>query len=102
MARTARRKREARDATTFSIARLIELHAERPEGETFYIRDGVFANDEPAESPAGRWVASMHELEVVMRVPDAPSDFDTLHDLTLRPEQQQQAGSGTPHRANFY
>jgi hypothetical protein len=44
----------------------------------------------------------MHELEVVMRVPDAPSDFDTLHDLTLRPEQQQQAGSSAPHRANFY
>lgn len=97
-----RKTREKLVTYNFSIARLIELHAERPEGETLYIRDGVFANDEPAESPAGRWVTSMHELEVVMRVPDAPSDFDTLHDLTLRPEQQQQAGSGAPHRANFY
>lgn len=35
----------------FSIARLSELHAERPAGETFYIRDGVFTNDEPVDSP---------------------------------------------------
>ena len=96
-----RKTREKLVTYNFSIARLIELHAERPEGETLYIRDGVFANDEPAESPAGRWVTSMHELEVVMRVPDAPSDFDTLHDLALRPEHQQ-AGGGAPQRANFY
>ena len=81
-----RKTREKLVTYNFSIARLIELHAERTEGETLYIRDGVFANDEPAESPAGRWVTSLHELEVVMRVPDAPSDFDTLHELTLRPE----------------
>jgi len=88
----------------FPIARLIELHAQRPEGETFYIRDGTFANDEPADSPAGRWVASMHELEAVMRVPDAPSDFDTLHEVPIRVEPQQQAGGGAgpqPQRA-FY
>nr|WP_233101595.1 hypothetical protein [Variovorax sp. IB41] len=99
-----RKTREKLVTYNFSISRLVELHAERPEGETFYIRDGTFANDEPADSPAGRWVASMHELEVVMRVPDAPSDFDTLHDLSLRPEQQQ-ARSGTgggTHRASMY
>ncbi|MES2252014.1 MAG: hypothetical protein V4645_32430 [Pseudomonadota bacterium] len=98
-----RRTREKLVTYNFSIARLIELHSERPEGETLYIRDGVFANDEPAESPAGRWVASMHELEVVMRVPDAPSDFDTLHDLTMRADgQPTQAGALSPHRASIY
>lgn len=98
-----RRTREKLVTYNFSIARLIELHGERPEGETLYIRDGVFANDEPAESPAGRWVASMHELEVVMRVPDAPSDFDTLHDLSLRADgQPTQAGALNPHRASIY
>jgi len=76
----------------FSIARLVELHAERAEGETLYIRDGTFANDEPADSPAGLWVASLTEEEPVMRVPDTPSDFDTLHELTLRPQQ----GAGAP------
>ncbi|MFS2052172.1 hypothetical protein ACEN9J_07475 [Variovorax sp. Varisp41] len=87
----------------FSIARLVELHGERPEGETFYIRDGTFANDEPAESPAGRWVASMHELEAVMRVPDAPSDFDTLHEVPLRVDPQQQASGTVPqHRTTFF
>lgn len=86
-----RHTREKLVTYNFSISRLIELHAERQEGETFYIRDGVFANDEPAESASGRWVASLHELEAVMRVPDAPSDFDTLHDLDPRasaPAQQ--------------
>jgi hypothetical protein len=98
-----RKTREKLVTYNFSIARLLELHAERPEGEVFYIRDGVFANDEPAESPAGRWVASMHELEMVMRVPDAPSDFDTLHDLSLRPEPQPAAKTkSAPHRASFY
>jgi len=37
----------------------------------------------------------------VMRVPDAPSDFDTLHDLTLRPEHQQ-SGGNTTQRATFF
>jgi hypothetical protein len=95
-----RKTREKLVTYNFSIARLLELHAERSEGETFYIRDGVFANDEPAESPAGRWVISMHELETVMRVPDAPSDFDTLHDLTLRPEHQQIA-TGVAQRSSY-
>ena len=71
---------------TFPIARLIELHAERPAGETFFIRDGVFTNDEPANSAAGRWVASLHEM-VEVRVPEAPSDFDTLQGVPLRTEQ---------------
>ena len=79
----------------FSIARLSELHAERPAGETFYIRDGVFTNDEPVDSPAGRWVASLHELEE-MRVPDVPSDFDTLQSLPpLRAEPSAHVGTGS-------
>jgi len=95
-----RQTREKLVTYNFSISRLVELHMERPDGETLYIRDGTFANDEPAESPAGLWVASLHELEQVMRVPDAPSDFDTLHDLTMRPEQR---GGAAPARgAIFY
>ncbi|MDQ0607778.1 hypothetical protein [Variovorax sp. W1I1] len=97
-----RKTREKLVTYNFSIARLVELHAERPEGETLYIRDGTFANDEPADSAAGRWIASMHELEVVMRVPDAPSDFDTLHDLALRPDQQQANSAGGTHRASMF
>ncbi|GAA4332646.1 hypothetical protein GCM10023165_07350 [Variovorax defluvii] len=81
---------------TFPIARLLELHAERPAGETFFIRDGVFTNDEPADSSAGRWVASLHE-KVEARVPDAPSDFDTLQGVPLRTEQ----GVLPEHRARL-
>jgi hypothetical protein len=97
-----RKTREKLVTYNFSISRLVELHAERPEGETLYIRDGTFANDEPADSAAGRWVASMHEFEVVMRVPDAPSDFDTLHDLSLRSEQQQTGHGALSQRASLY
>ncbi|KQU87817.1 hypothetical protein ASC78_25600 [Variovorax sp. Root318D1] len=96
-----RNTREKLVTYNFSISRLVELHTERPEGETLYIRDGNFANDEPADSPAGLWVASLTEEETVMRIPDAPSDFDTLHELTLRPEQRAGAGT-TAHRATFY
>jgi len=96
-----RNTREKLVTYNFSISRLVELHAKRAEGETLYIRDGNFANDEPADSPAGLWVASLTEEETVMRVPDAPSDFDTLHELTLRPEQRAAAGAST-HRATFY
>ncbi|MBU1359993.1 MAG: hypothetical protein KKC79_00145 [Gammaproteobacteria bacterium] len=79
-----RKTKEKLVTYTFPISRLLELHAERPEGETFYIRDGIFANDEPANSSAGRWVASLHELEE-MRTPDAPpSDFDTIQGVPLR------------------
>jgi hypothetical protein len=81
-----RKTKEKLVTYTFPISRLIELHVERPAGETFYIRDGIFTNDEPAESAAGRWVASLHELEE-MRVPEAPSDFDTLQGVPLRTEQ---------------
>jgi hypothetical protein len=81
-----RKTKEKLVTYTFPIARLIELHMERPAGETFYIRDGLFTNDEPTNSPAGRWVASLHEMDL-MRVPDGPSDFDTLQDVPLRTEQ---------------
>lgn len=98
-----RNTREKLVTYNFSISRLVELHAERAEGETLYIRDGNFANDEPADSPAGLWVASLTEEETVMRIPDAPSDFDTLHELTLRPEQRAGAGAGaSTQRATFY
>lgn len=70
----------------FPITRLGELHAERPAGETLYLRDGILANDQPADSPAGRWMALLHELDD-MRVPDAASDFDTLVGIPLRAEQ---------------
>ena len=96
-----RTTREKLVTYNFSISRLVDLHTERTEGETLYIRDGTFANDEPAESAAGLWVASLNELEAVMRVPDAPSDFDTLHDLTMRPEQRAAVNPPT-HRASFY
>ena len=96
-----RSTREKLVTYNFSISRLVELHTERPEGETLYIRDGNFANDEPADSPAGLWVALLTEEETVMRIPDAPSDFDTLHELTLRPEQRAGAGAST-QRATFY
>ena len=63
---------------TFPITRLIELNAQRPVGETLYIQNGFFINDEPQESDAGRWVASMHAPE---HVPEGASDFDTLHGM---------------------
>lgn len=61
----------------FPIARLAELHGERPAGETFYLRDGGFANDESSATPAGRWVALLHRFDET-GVPEAASDFDTL------------------------
>ena len=75
----------------FPIVRLAELHTERPAGETFYLRDGVFANDESVGTPSGRWVAMLHGLDEV-RVPEVASDFDTLQGVPLRAEQ----GACTP------
>ena len=73
----------------FPIARLGELHAGRPAGETFYLRDGIFANDEPADSPAGRWMASMHGPADVAGTPasGAASDPDALRIVTARAAQ---------------
>lgn len=89
-----RKTKEKLVTYTFPIGRLLELHTERPAGETFYIRDGIFTNDEPVDSAAGRWVASLHEMDIMrvsdadaVRVPDAPSDFDTLQGVPLRTEQ---------------
>lgn len=82
-----RKTKEKLVTYTFPIARLLELHMERPTGEVFYIRDGIFTNDEPAESAAGRWVQSLHELEEMqLRPPEASSDFDTLQGVPLRSE----------------
>ena len=71
------RSKEKLVTYTFPIGRLIELHASRPSGEAFFIRNGIFTNDEPADSSAGRWVAALHEAEH-LRLPDGPSHFDTL------------------------
>lgn len=81
-----RKTREKLVTYAFPIARLLSLHADRPAGETFYIRDGMFTNDEPAESSAGRWVATLHELEL-MRASEISSDFDTLQGVPLRTGQ---------------
>ncbi len=62
---------------TFAISRLIELHVERPSGETFFIRHGIFANDEPADSSAGRWMARLQDMEQA-RLSDGPSQFGML------------------------
>lgn len=71
---------------TFPISRLIDLHGQRPAGETLYIQTGFFINDEPAETDAGRWLASMHAVEEGVAVPESASDFDTLHGVPSRPE----------------
>ena len=72
---------------TFPISRLIDLHAQRPAGETLYIQSGFFINDEPAETEAGRWVAAVHAIEEGgMVIPEGASDFDTLHGVPARPD----------------
>jgi len=80
---------------TFPIARLVELHAERRVGETFYIRGGVFTNDEPANSESGRWVAALHEMDDA-RAPESPSDFDTLQGVPLNTGQGSLPAQGAP------
>ncbi|MFT4266744.1 MAG: hypothetical protein QM586_05900 [Xenophilus sp.] len=72
------RKRSTREnlvTYTFPIARLIELHVARPGGEAFFLRNGLFTNDEPAHSSAGRWVASLHVPE---QAGGPGTDFDTM------------------------
>lgn len=68
---------------SFAIVRLLELHAERPSGETLFIRNGIFVNDESVASSAGRWVAALQEIEHA-RLPLPPSDFDTLPGVPLQ------------------
>ena len=53
------RQRDKLVTHTFPISRLIELHAVRPAGETFFIREGKFANEEAADSDARAWMASV-------------------------------------------
>lgn len=72
---------------SFSIARLMELHEQRPAGETLYIYSGFFINDEPTESEAGRWVAQMHAIESHVQMAEGSSDFDTLHGTPPRAEE---------------
>ena len=70
---------------TFPISRLVDLHAQRPAGETLYIQSSFLINDEPAETEAGRWVASMHTTDGAA-IPQGASDFDTLHGVPPRLE----------------
>lgn len=72
-----RGSREKLVTYTFPIARLIELHAERADGEVFFLRNGIFTNDEPANSSAGRWAASLH-LGDAPHAHEAVTDFDTM------------------------
>jgi len=72
-----RGSRERLVTYTFPIARLIELHAERADGEVFFLRNGIFTNDEPANSSAGRWAASLHPSDPPS-THEAVTDFDTL------------------------
>lgn len=69
---------------TFPITRLIELNAQRPAGETFFIQSGFFINDEPSETEAGRWLASLHATDALPT--EGASDFDTLHGMVQRAE----------------
>lgn len=69
---------------SFPIARLIDLNAQRPAGETFYIQSGFFINDEPAESEGGRWLASKHPGLDTTAVPDGVTDFDTILNMPQR------------------
>lgn len=74
------KKRDTRDKMvtyTFPIARLIELHDERADGEVLFLRNGVLANDEPAQSSAGRWAASLH-VGQSSAAPEGVTDFDTM------------------------
>lgn len=68
---------------SFAIVRLLELHAERLSGETLFIRNGVFINDESVDSSAGRWVAALQESDQP-QLPLPPSDFDTLPGAPLK------------------
>ncbi len=78
-----RRTKEKLMTHSFAIMRLLELHAERPRGETLFIRNGAFINDESVDSSAGRWVAALQEAEH-SQLPLPPSDFDTLPGVPLK------------------
>jgi len=72
-----RANREKLVTYTFPIARLIELHQSRRNGEPFFLRNGIFTNDEPADSNARRWAAMLHAHEPA-RGFESPTDFDTV------------------------
>jgi hypothetical protein len=74
-----RKMREELVTYGFPVQRLIELHVERPHGETFFIYDGVLANEQPSESPLGRWVTLMRELEALrISMPNGQARQDPL------------------------
>ena len=77
-----RATREKLVTYTFPIARLIELHQTRPNGETFFLRNGIFTNDEPPESNARRWSSMLHTPEPP-RGFESATDFDTMPGVPL-------------------
>lgn len=77
-----RATREKLVTYTFPIQRLIELHHNRPNGETFFLRNGIFTNDEPPESNARRWSAMLHAADPA-RGFEASTDFDTVSGVPL-------------------
>lgn len=68
---------------TFPIERLVDLHAQRPDGEIFVIRDGRLLNDEPAEADAQQRLLQFAHTEPP-RPLESASDFDTLQGLPLQ------------------
>lgn len=89
-----RATREKLVTYTFLISRLIELHQTRPNGETFFLRNGIFTNDEPPESNARRWSSMLHAHEPA-RGFESGTDFDTLPGVPLTPAEPPLA---TPER----
>lgn len=73
-----RSSREKLVTYTFPIARLIELHHTRADGETFFLRNGLFTNDEPPESNAGRWASMLHAHDPAARGFESSTDFDSM------------------------
>lgn len=74
----------------FPIARLIELHQTRPAGEVFFLRNGIFTNDEPPESNARRWSTLLHAQDPAPSL-EPPTGFDTVHGVPLQlPTQERE------------
>lgn len=89
-----RATREKLVTYTFPIQRLLELHQTRPNGETFFLRNGIFTNDEPPESNARRWSSMLHTADPA-RGFETSTDFDTMSGAPLMPGD---AASTAPDR----
>ncbi|MBN8746308.1 MAG: hypothetical protein J0I65_02205 [Variovorax sp.] len=93
-----RGSREKLVTYTFPIARLIELHAERADAEVFFLRNGIFTNDEPADSSAGRWAASLHLGEAI-HGHESVTDFDTMPGSPVPLRHPEAAGAAPAARS---